>query len=101
MNKEYLEKFAKETNNELYDPEYKNGEWMVSAVETHETIEDFEESSKKWRECGNVKKGEIAGFKFAYWPKVQVNPGEKRRDVSIIDFGEIRIVLDNDITLFL
>ena len=47
---EQLKAFAAATNNELFDPEYKGGEWMVEAVETHETLEDFAESSKTfWR----------------------------------------------------
>lgn len=101
MNQENLIKFAAATNNDIYDPEYNGGEWMVKAVETHETIEQFIESSEKWKESGAMKAGEIAGFKFVFWPNVQTAAGQQRRDVSVIDFGDIRIVLNDDITNFI
>ena len=101
MNQEILIKFASATNNELYDPDWCGGKWMVNAVETHETIEQFIESSNDWKEFGAMESGEIAGFKFAYWPMVQVAAGHQRRDVSFIDLGEIRIVLNDDITYFI
>ena len=65
MNQENLIKFAEATNSDLYDPEWQGGQWMIQAVETHETIEQFIESSKKWKEFGSFITGKIAGFKFA------------------------------------
>ena len=50
MTTENLKKFAAATNNELFDADYKGGEWMVEAVETQETLEQWEESSKGWNE---------------------------------------------------
>lgn len=95
-----LIKFAAATKNELFDPEYNGGEWMVGAVETHETIEQFIESSNKWASCTKDKFGEIAGFKFVAWSEVQVAKGKQRRALSVIDFGDVRFALDCDLTDF-
>ena len=52
---ENLKKFAAATNNELFDADYKGGEWMVEAVETQETLEQWEESSNGWNERTAMK----------------------------------------------
>lgn len=98
--KELLKKFGEATNNELYDPDYKDGEWMVEAVETHETLENYADSSKVWAEKSTAKSGEIAGFKFLAWAKVQPKKGDARRQVSVVDFGDFRIVLNADLSIF-
>lgn len=95
-----LIKFAAATKNELFDPEYNGGEWMIGAVETRETIDQFIESSNKWASCTKDKFGEIAGFKFVAWSEVQVAKGKQRRALSVIDFGDVRFALDCDLTDF-
>ena len=97
---ENLNKFAAATKNEIYDPEWQGGEWMVEAVETHETIEQFAESSANWASCTKDKFGELAGFKFVAWSEVQVAKGKQRRQLSVIDFGDIRVALNCDLTDF-
>lgn len=92
--------FAAATNNELFDPEYNGGEWMIEAVETRETIENFVEASNSYAECSREKFGEIAGFKFVAFAKVQVRKGQPRRQLSVIDFGDLRVALDCDLTDF-
>lgn len=92
--------FAAATNNELFDPEYNGGEWMIEAVETRETIENFVEASNSYAECSREKFGEIAGFKFVAFAKVQVRKGQPRRQLSVIDFGDLRVALDCDLTYF-
>lgn len=91
---------AAATNNELYDPEYNGGEWMIEAVETRETIENFVEASNSYAECTREKFGEIAGFKFVAFAKVQLRKGHQRRQLSVIDFGDVRYALDCDLTDF-
>ncbi len=93
-----LQAFAAATNNELFDADYNGGEWMIEAVETRETIEHFVEASNGYRECTREKFGEIAGFKFVAFSEVQVRKGDQRRQLSVIDFGDVRYALDCDLT---
>lgn len=97
---EKLAAFAAATNNELFDAEYNGGEWMVEAVETHETLEMWEESSKGWNERSAMKAGEIAGFPYRAWKQVQAVKGQPRRAMSVIDFGDVRYAIDTDLTNF-
>lgn len=95
-----LQDFAAATNNELFDADYNGGEWMIGAVETRETIENFVEASNSYAECTREKFGEIAGFKFVAFNKVQARKGDPRRQLSVIDFGDVRYALDCDLTDF-
>ena len=98
---EKLESFAAAVNNELFDPEYKGGEWMVEAVETQETLKQFIESSMKWAECSAMKAGEIAGFPFCSWKSAQAVKGQPRQSMSVIDFGDVRFALPGtDLSVF-
>lgn len=83
-------------NGDLYDAEY--GGWMVDATETHETIEQFIESSQGWAEATAEQYGEIAGFKFVSWSEVQAAKGQPRRALSVVDLGDVRLALDLDLT---
>lgn len=100
MTTENLKKFAAATNNELFDADYKDGEWMVEAVETRETLEQWEESSKSWNERTAMKTGEIAGFPFRSWKSVQAVKGQPRRSMSVIDLGGVRYAIETDLTNF-
>jgi len=93
MTTENLKKFAAATNNELFDVDYKDGEWMVEYVETYETLEQFEESSKNWNERTAMKTGEIAGFPFLAWKIAQAAKGQPRQSMSVVDLGDVRIAL--------
>ena len=92
--------FATSYGNELFDHEYKEGEWMVGAVETQETLADWDESKNNWAECAGRVEGEVAGFKFLGWKKAQISKGQARRAVTVIDFGDFRVALDFDPSLF-
>lgn len=101
MKTEKLKKFAAATNNELFDPEYKGGEWMVEAVETSETLDQWEESSNGWNERSAMKTGEIGGFPFRAWKSAQAVKGQPRQAMSVVDLGDVRIVLPGtDLTYF-
>lgn len=99
-----IKAFAAATRGELYKTKLdQNGEpwgWMVKAVETSETIEDFLEAAKNYRECSAPKRGEIAGFPFVAFSSVQPRRGMPRRALSVVDFGERRMALDVDLTFF-
>ncbi len=96
-----LNKFAAATNNELFDADYNNGEWMVNFVETQETLEQFEQGSANWNESSVLKTGEIAGFPFRAWKNTQAQKGQPRQAMSIIDLGDRRIALPGtDLTNF-
>jgi hypothetical protein len=73
---------------------------MLLAVETFETLEQWYDSKKYWNECAGRVEGEVAGFKFLGWKKVQMQKGDARRAVTVIDFGDFRVVLDFDPNLF-
>jgi len=90
---ENLKKFAVATNNELFDADYKGGEWMTHAFETQETLEQWEESSYFWNERTAMKTGEIAGFSFRVWKSMQAAKGQPRQSMSVVDLGDVRIVL--------
>lgn len=93
-----LAAFAAATNNELFDPEWKGGEWMIDAVETRETIEQYVESSARWNERSAMKSGTIAGFPFVAWKNCQAIKGQPRRTMSVVDFGDVRFAIDSDLT---
>ena len=95
-----LNTFAAATNNELFDPEWEGGSWMIEAVETAETIENFVDATRNYNSCTKDKFGEIAGFKFVAYSEVQVRKGMPRRQLSVIDFGDKRFALDCDLTDF-
>jgi len=95
-----LKKFAEATNNELFDADYKDGEWMVDAVETHETLEQFAESAKAWVEASKPKHGEVGGFKFIAWASCQAVKGKARRTMSVIDLGDVRYAIEADLSVF-
>lgn len=98
---EILNAIAAATNNEIYDPEWRGGQWMVEAVETHETIDDFIASSDEWNErSAKMNRGTIAGFPFVSWANVQARRGDQRRALSVIDIGNVRIAINTDLTDF-
>ena len=55
--KNNLAAFAAATNSELFDPTFRDGEWMVEAVETQETIEDFVAASANYAEATPARHG--------------------------------------------
>jgi hypothetical protein len=96
--------FAAATKNYLYDTNYCGegvGEWLIEAVETQETLADFEAASAKWAECSSMQRGEIAGLPFVCWAKVQARRGDQRRSIWVIDFGDRRVAIDADASYYL
>jgi hypothetical protein len=61
-----------------------------SLVKTHETLADFESSSKDWWACSwaRIKDGVV------YYSDVQMHKGAPRiSEMAIVDLGEFRVVL--------
>lgn len=102
MNKaDALKAIAAATNGYIYDAEYNGGDWMVEAVETQESIDDFVAASANYAECTREKFGELAGMKFVAFAKVQVKKGATRRQLTVVDAGECRFAIDCDLTSYL
>ena len=95
MNEKYKKFSDSMPDNYLYDDD-----WLVGAVETNETLEDFNNSRKSWKECIGRREGEIAGFKYLSWESVQIKKGDARRSMTVVDFGNLRVVLDFDAKYF-
>lgn len=73
------------------------GSWMVEAVETADTLSDFESASQGWAECSSQTiRGTVAGMPFVAWEQVQVRKGDRRRPLAVIDLGDKRVALDDD-----
>lgn len=81
---------------DLFDGEYNQNDWACSAVETQETLANWDNSKNNWAECAGRVEGEVAGFKFLGWKKAQLAKGQARRAITVIDFGDFRVVLDFD-----
>lgn len=73
-----------------------DGEWMVDAVDTQDTLADFEAAVGEYAEASKTISGEVAGLPFVAWSKVQVRNGDKRRSLAVIDFGDRRVAIDDD-----
>lgn len=69
-------------------------EWVGSAVETAETIADFQASAKNYAECTKAQHGEIAGFPYIAYKNVQPKKGQPRHPLSVIDFGDYRVAVN-------
>lgn len=108
MNAEHIKLIAAATNNEIADSRGvspaiycdSGPEWMVPAVETQDLLSDFIRASISYAECSKGKSGVIAGFKFIAFSRVQLRKGDRRRALSIIDFGDYREALDTDLSVF-
>lgn len=98
--------FAAATKNELYDTDIcEEGTpygWQVYAVETQETLDQYIEASECcWIESTRAMPGVIAGFPFVAWHRIQVKKGQPRDSMSVVDFGNVRMVLrGTDLTNF-
>ncbi|MBU0916336.1 hypothetical protein [Aquabacterium parvum] len=95
-----LAAFAEATRNDVFDPSWEGGTWMVKSTETQESLADFEAASKGWIECSNAIRGEIAGLPYIAWERVQARKGDQRRALSVVDFGDRRIAIDEDLSQF-
>lgn len=59
-------------------------------VWTRETLSDWRNSAQMWNECKAIHDEEVEGYQAILFEGVQINPGQPRRAVVVIDFGEVR-----------
>jgi len=83
---------AAATKEDLYDVAY--GGWLMKAVESAETLDDFAAAAPHYAERTAEKRGVVAGMPFIGWAEVQVRKGDQRRSLTVIDFGDRRVALD-------
>jgi hypothetical protein len=86
-----LKLFAAGLRKPLVDPD--SGKWLVPAYYTKSTIDDFIESSRTWFPRAPAIRGKVAQFPYIYWPGIRKKKGQPLRDVTIVDFGDVRVVL--------
>lgn len=93
-----LKKIDEATHGVLYNASC--GGWMVKAIETTETLTDFEAELKNYAEHGKIQRGKLAGFDFVYFGLVQVVKGHPRFILSVIDLGGVRFSLNENLTCY-
>jgi hypothetical protein len=96
--KQALRKIDEATGGELYYSYL--GRWMVNATETTETLDDFEAAAKSYAACNHIHRGKLAGFDFIDLGPVQVAKGQPRFAFSVIDLGEVRFSLNENLSDF-
>ena len=92
------EAIAEATGDNLLALDAEGWEWLVEAVTTADTLEDFATASRSYRECRVAVRGTLAGLPALAWAQVQVAKGAQRRALSVIDLGDVRVALDEDIS---
>lgn len=63
---------------------------MDDLVKTAETLDDFKVSAQTWAECKGISDETYNGFSAVEFDAVQVNPGQQRHALTVIDFGDTR-----------
>lgn len=98
---------AEATGDHLLALDAQGWEWLVEAVTTAETLEDFATASRSYRErrgtwlksdTGEPVRGTLAGLPALAWAEVQVVAGAQRRALSVIDLGDVRVALEENIS---
>lgn len=90
----------KATNGNLYDAEFEGGSWMEAAVETADTLADFEAASANYAECSSMTRGTVAGLPCIAFERVQVRKGDPRRPLGVIDLGDVRVAINDDLSSY-
>lgn len=93
IQKSDLAKIAEASGGDLYDADWEGGQWMVEAVITQDSLEDFVEAAKNYHEKSTAEFGTIGGFSFVAFEEVRARKGDQRRPLSVIDFGYARVAV--------
>jgi hypothetical protein len=93
-----LRAIADATGDNLLDLGAEGWEWLVEAVTTADTVDDFATASRSYRECRVPVRGTLAGLPALAFAEVQVVKGAQRRAFSVIDLGDVRVALEEDIS---
>lgn len=95
---EALQALHDATGGDLYDSNYEGGTWMVTATETADTLDQFVAASEDWREVGCVRECRVAGLRAVYFGEVQARKGDTRREMTVIDLGDVRVAVSADVS---
>lgn len=95
---EALQALHQATSGDIYDADYEGGSWMVSATETADTLDQFVASSEGWAEVGCVRECRVAGLRCVYFGEVQARKGDQRRELTVIDLGDVRVAVAADVS---
>ena len=62
---------------------------------TRDTIADFKRAARTlWVECKETSDAVYTGFAAVEFRGVQINRNQTRHALTVIDFGDVRVVLD-------
>ena len=86
-------------NDDLYGGEEYG--FMCKVTETDEGIYAFLEAAPHYAESSKPTHGEIAGFPFVYFGRVQVARAHQRDEMSVVDLGDVRLVLNVNLTEYI
>lgn len=95
---ESLQALHDATGGDLYDANWQGGSWMVSTTETADTLDEFVKGSAGWNERGCVRKFRVAGLRAVYFGEVQARKGDTRRELTVIDLGDVRVAVSADVS---
>jgi hypothetical protein len=95
---EALQALHDATGGDLYDAVWEGGQWMHEATETADTLDQFVAASEGWREVGTVRECRVAGLRCVYFGEVQVRKGDPRRELAVIDLGDVRVAVAADVS---
>jgi hypothetical protein len=89
------------THGDLYDANYGGGTWMVRATFTTETLAEFALASDRYAKCSVPSRGTIAGLPCLSFEEVQVRRGDARQPLSVIDLGDVRVAVADDLNAWM
>jgi len=96
---EQIEAISSATNGALYDEEL--GWFCGEPVLTTDTLVEFEIAVKNYNEFTLPTRGTIGGFPYLAYRTVQPRRHDTRTSLSVIDLGDVRIALREDVSLYL
>lgn len=95
---EALQALHDATGGDLYNAVWEGGTWMVTATETADTLDQFVADSEGWNELGRVRECRVAGLRCVYFGEVQARKGDTRRELTVIDLGDVRVAVAADVS---
>lgn len=93
---EALQALHDATGGDLYDAVWEGGQWMFPVTETADTLDQFVKASERWAEVDRVRGITIAGLRAVSFGEVQARKGDQRRELTVIDLGDVRVAVWTD-----
>ncbi len=92
-----MSKYTNEQIEAMFDEAFSIGvcmdeEYGCDVVTTSDSLDSFIEAAKGYAAHGAIEHGEVDGLKTVVINGAQPKKGEKRRNVYIIDLGDVRVV---------